>query len=163
MQLVKQNFNELCHVIRSLMSCKSLYQLLWLGTNSFNFKINKRILCSALSKSGTLGKRKLSEVPFPQITEARPPTFVQPLLFKSWLPTQEGARQFGDHTARLLGNTNIKWQQKGLNDSNNSSQYFRSNIEFNRLDLWEEIKPSVFLIYKDNGFLGIDHWPKASC
>lgn len=44
MQSMKQNFNELCHIIWRLMSCKSLCQLQRLGTNAFRFKINKRIL-----------------------------------------------------------------------------------------------------------------------
>lgn len=57
MQSMKQNFNELCHVIWRVMSCKSLCQLQWLGTKSFSFKINKRVLSSALPKSGTLGEK----------------------------------------------------------------------------------------------------------
>lgn len=100
MQLMKQNFNELCHVIWWVMSCKSLCQLQWLGTKSFSFKINKRVLSSALPKSGTLGKKEVViGMPCLQITAARLPSVSYnphpPLLFKSRLQTKSEQKTVG--------------------------------------------------------------------
>lgn len=131
---MKQNFNELCHVVWWVMSCKSLCQLQQLGTNSFGFKINKRILRSALPKSGTLGRKEVVRgLPSLQITAARRPSglYPSPLYLNPDFRPRGSQRQSGDQRAQLLWNADTKWQQKGCSDSNNSSPYFRSSIALN--------------------------------
>lgn len=136
-QSMKQNFNELYHIIWQLMSCKSLCQLQWLGTNSFSFKINKRILCSALPKRELWGERKLSEECHLYRSQQQvrhlfcvspPPLPTKPLYLNPNFRLRS-KRQFGDQTAQVLWTANTKWQQKGLNDSKNISQCFRNCIE----------------------------------
>lgn len=113
MQSMKQNFNELCHIIWRLMSCKSLCQLQWLGTNSFSFKINERILGSALPQSGTLGKKEVVRgVPSLQLPAARLPSVLgdplPSLIFKSRLHTRREPKTVW----RSNGTAPVKCQDK---------------------------------------------------
>ena len=153
MQSMKQNFNELCHVIWRVMSCKSLCQLQWLGTKSFSFKINKRVLSSALPQSGTLGKKEVViGMPCLQITAARLPSVsynppAHPFYLNPDFRPRVSKRQLGNQTTLCLRDAcPYKVTTKGWSDSNSSSKYFRSCIEFNcwcgplwgskALDIW---------------------------
>lgn len=142
------------------MSCKSLCQLRWLGTNSFRFKINKRILGSAQPTGGTLGTRKLSEVLPPQKanhSSKATTCLLNPLFFKSWLQTWEGAKdslEIKQHSFYDLPiqNDNTKaWMTLTIAANTRIFETVLSSAAV--VDLGRGWSPwhSVFLIYKGNG------------
>lgn len=154
------------------MSCKSLCQLRGLGTNSFRFKINKRTLGSAQPTGGTLGTRKLSEVlPLQRADHSSKATtcLLHPLFLKSWLQTWERAKdslEIKQHSFCDLPiqNDNTKaWMTLIIAANTGIFEAVLSSVAV--VDFGRGWSPwhSVFLIYKGNGCLGIDHWPKASC